>query len=406
MAVHVLALKSGVTTAQLHRLGLGALWPQAGSRFQRRSGLLPGDGAVADLAGTAGTMDAAVKPFTAWISGTGVQGGYSFVNGSDAPITFPDGEPAVARIDRVIARVYDHPYDASGVQEGAVEVLKGQPNGAATTLPPTSLLLWEVTVPAGASTGGTPINWATARADRRRYTATAGGTIPVVDTADRDSLTPYEGLRVWRRDVRAPQVYTAGEWRWPTTIVVANAADRDAKIPHKIAGQQVWRADLRITEIWDGTRWYEQDPITIVRGGDLTVPNTNWLDDPQLGITVPAGGGYELSGMLIYSAHQDADLRVGWTGPANAWMDWTCRAPALGSTGTTGAQFVDRQFLSSAPAMGGGDTSNGLHLTATLHGMFWSGDGGTLRLRCAQRANHGTPSLLRGPSFVSLRRAW
>ncbi|MQY07749.1 hypothetical protein [Actinomadura macrotermitis] len=413
MAVHVLALKSGATTAQQHRLGLGVFMPQSSgssSWFQRRSGLFPGAAGLGDLVGTTGTMQAVVKPFSAWINGTSnvTQGGYSFVNGTDVTLTFDPGEAAVARVDRVIARVKDDAFDASGVQDGFVEVLKGGSDGTAAALPASALLLWEVTVPAGASVGTGGLNWNTVRADKRRFTAVSGGMIPVVDAADRDSsLSFYDGLTVWRRDLRAQQVYHSGAWRWPTTIAVTNAADRNLKVPSTVAttGQQVWRSDSRMLEAWDGARWLEQGALLARKSADQTVTNsTTVVDDSDLVLTLPPGGLYELSGMLIYSAHMDADLKIMWSGPANATLDWSCRALHSASDGVDGLQFVDRQTITSMPGLGGGAANNTVVLTGTLHGLLSSGDGGTLRLRWAQRVANATGSILRASSYVLLRR--
>lgn len=410
MTIRVLGLKSDYTSAESHRLGLSTFMAPAGARFDRRSGIVPDDGdGAADLAGTAGTMQAVVKPFSAWIDGTSAaaQGGYPFVSDSDVPLVFDAGEPSVARVDRVIARVKDDPYDASGVQDGFVEILKGQSNGAASPLPPTCLLLWEVTVPAGASAGGGGINWATARADRRQPTWALGATGIVRNAVERDGLSTYEGLSVWRSDYQARQVFAGGMWRWRDPISVGSAAERDAIGGGVFVGGEVWRRDLGVMETWNGTGWVRPWPSLIRKNADQSVVNSNvFVEDNELVLPVPGNGGFMLSGVLFYSAHQDADLKIGWNGPPNAWMDWTCRALHGSSTTTSGAQFVDRQFITGNPGMGGAAANNTVQLTATLNGLLGSGDGGTLRLRMAQTTAHATASIMRAGSFFSLQRVW
>ncbi|HEX2312566.1 MAG TPA: hypothetical protein VHJ17_02465 [Thermomonospora sp.] len=160
-------------------------------------------------------MQARVSAFVALVDGTAhpLQGAYPVVSDSDVVVTFEPGEASVDRVDQVIVRVRDGVYDGSGVQEGSVEYLKGQPSGAASPLPPSSLALWEVKVPAGVSAANGSINFATARTRRFTYTTGVGTALPVENATERDALPVFPGLCVVRRDTGDVERFWAGAWQ-------------------------------------------------------------------------------------------------------------------------------------------------------------------------------------------------
>lgn len=218
MAISVLAVASGVTTLNDHRLTLGGLVFPNG-KLNGLSGIFPtiDGGVLAANLDPISAMQAAIAPFNAYIDGTSspTQGGYLFCSTSNVTITFDPGEASVTRIDRVIARVYDNVYDGLGLTEGAVEYLKGGSDGNASAVPPSSILLWEVAVPAGASSGNGGINFATAATDKRPQTAAAGGILPIWGNTIRDSLSPHNGMAVFHRETSAGyiEIYNNGSWQ-------------------------------------------------------------------------------------------------------------------------------------------------------------------------------------------------
>ena len=134
------------------------------------------------LTGTAASsMQARLSPGRVWVSGTSTaaQSGYPVTVDTDTLLTFSDGHATLARVDVVVVRVHDADYDDSGRYEAALVVLQGTPASTPTppALPPNTEPLYEVTVPVGAS-AAKGITWATAVADRRRYTAALGGIVP------------------------------------------------------------------------------------------------------------------------------------------------------------------------------------------------------------------------------------
>lgn len=90
-----------------------------------------------------------------------------------------------ARIDRVVARIYDNAVDGSGQSKAAVEIITGTPSAtpAAPTLPAGALELAQLQVPNSA--GGSIVV-----VDKRYRTASAGGSPWFPDTATRDAVLP------------------------------------------------------------------------------------------------------------------------------------------------------------------------------------------------------------------------
>ncbi|GHE46139.1 hypothetical protein GCM10018785_14840 [Streptomyces longispororuber] len=134
------------------------------------------------LTGTAATsMQARLSPGRLWVPGgsAAAQGGYPVTVDADTQLTFADGHATLPRVDALVVRVYDADYDASGRYEAVLEIVQGTPASAPVppALPRTAELLYEVSVPAGAS-AARGITWATSVADRRRYTAALGGILP------------------------------------------------------------------------------------------------------------------------------------------------------------------------------------------------------------------------------------
>jgi hypothetical protein len=160
-----------------HRLAVSIGMSPVG-QLSTRGGCVPGG---LSLTGTS-AMQATLSPGRAWIQGTSTaaQGGYAVTVDTGLPLTFANGDPAYGRIDAVVVRVRDNSYDGSGQTAGLVEVITGVPAAVpvAPAAPDSSEKLFEVTVPVNASAGNGGILWATAVADRRRFTSALGGITP------------------------------------------------------------------------------------------------------------------------------------------------------------------------------------------------------------------------------------
>lgn len=298
MTVRVLALASGVTSLESHRLGLAPIGTQAGV-LNNRSGIYP-PLTSADIS-TVSAMVAAISPFSAWVDGTSTssQGGYSFTSDAAVNITFDAGNASTIRTDRVIARVKDNPYDGSGSQAGSVEYLKGNTStGAATALPASSLLLWEVTVPVGASAGGGGINFSTQKVDKRVWTVSSGGVLPVGSDTDRSAITsPYAGFVISRTDKLWLEFYNGSGFKPVGIPTFTNAATRDAYFTGSAGDHAYLSTEKRMT-VHNGVNWIYA-PGEVLATYTRTTSSTATTSEVGViridNIALPAGQSVEIS---------------------------------------------------------------------------------------------------------------
>ncbi|WP_432194714.1 hypothetical protein [Streptomyces sp. bgisy027] len=169
-------LPKGQTREDTRLAPVGTWSPE--DEIRTRDGVIPGGTPFA--ATGAGAMSLQVGVGRAAVQGTTAQGAYPVAVDAPETVTFTDGAAQFARIDSVILRVYDGLFDQNENTLARIEIVEGEATATPTApaLPACSLRLWDVTVPAGASAGVGGIDWSSALADRRRYTAAVGGIIP------------------------------------------------------------------------------------------------------------------------------------------------------------------------------------------------------------------------------------
>ncbi|MFE4333959.1 hypothetical protein ACFRQM_32455 [Streptomyces sp. NPDC056831] len=166
----------GQTRTDTRLAPLGTFVPEG--ELTTRDGVIAGGAPL--LATGAGAMQVQVGIGRALVQGTTAQGAYPVAVTVPETLTVGDGNAQYPRIDSIVIRVRDGLFDATGQTAVTVELVVGdpQPSPIEPVLPPSSLRLWSITVPAGASAGTGGINWTSALADRRRYTTSYGGIIP------------------------------------------------------------------------------------------------------------------------------------------------------------------------------------------------------------------------------------
>ncbi|WP_330261783.1 hypothetical protein [Streptomyces sp. NBC_00539] len=169
-------LPAGQTREDTRLVPLGVMAPE--TAMGSRDGVIAGGTALA-ATGTA-AMQVQLAVGRALVQGADAQGAYPVAVTAPETLTIADGHAQYGRIDAVVLRVYDTAYDTTGQTIARAEIVQGA--ATATPVPPTlpaaTLRLWEITVPAGTSAGTGGITWASALADRRRYTSAYGGIIP------------------------------------------------------------------------------------------------------------------------------------------------------------------------------------------------------------------------------------
>ncbi|WP_431870237.1 hypothetical protein [Nocardiopsis eucommiae] len=233
MTIRSLALRSGATSAEDHRVVLGALLGGSaeGETLDRRSGIFHGRG-TADLGGA--DMTATVAPFVAAVRGASAthQGTYLVASTETVEIELEDGPAEGDRVDVVGVVVRDDTYDGSG--ETLVEVRVVDPDSDETYLP-----LFEITVPQGVTAGEGGIDWPQEPgdalpqgvADQRDYTSVAGGVVRVPDTAARNRMREVaDGTLAYVASGRNLYVREEGAW------VTVAGPDHEERRPRVVTG--------------------------------------------------------------------------------------------------------------------------------------------------------------------------
>ncbi|AZM91428.1 hypothetical protein [Streptomyces sp. W1SF4] len=149
-------------------------------------------------------------------------------------------------------------------------------------------------------------------------------------------------------------------------------------------------------------------PSPVVKAADepraSTTTNAN---DSHLLVPVAANATYLMSGMLLYSARTDTDIKIGFTGPSGATLDWIAHGqPQDGTGGVSTGMVVDKQSIgATAFPLGGYGAENTTVMTAPLFGrLVTSASAGTLQLNWAQRVTNATSSIMRAGSWILLTR--
>ncbi|MFG3244609.1 hypothetical protein [Streptomyces sp. NPDC048157] len=163
----------GQTREDTRLVPVGTYFPTG--ELTARGGVIPG-GDPFKLT-SSGAMSFTIGVGRAVLSGTTAQGAYPVAITAPETLTVAPGNAQFPRKDAVMLSVYDGMYDTSGSQLAVLEIVQGE--AAATPVAPVANgsreKLYEITVPAGASTGNGGVPWSTAVADRRRTTMTLGG---------------------------------------------------------------------------------------------------------------------------------------------------------------------------------------------------------------------------------------
>ncbi|WP_433382821.1 hypothetical protein [Streptosporangium sp. CA-115845] len=363
MTIRTLALASGATSVQDHRLTLGAFMGPGASVLERRAGLYYYPGA-ADLVGVS-ALQATVSPFVAVVDGTSnaLQGQVVVVVDAAETLTFAAGEAAVARTDRVVLQVRDTTYDASGFTDAQVVIVKGNTTtGAASPVPSSSLLLWEVVVPIGAAA----ITFGTARVDRRQWAATPL-RIPVNSSTERGALPNVPGLEVTRLDTGDVEQWWAGAWR-----VIGGASSSGVLVARK----------------------------TVQTDRSNTAALTA---DPHLSVNLAANASYLLDMMVLVASGATPSFRQGFIVPAGATGSWTSRN-ANGSAGPGFASEVFTNFDVSTSIVAGQGTPSPIFSIRITGIVNVGGTSGALTYRWAQRTSDAGTTTVHANSFMRLEK--
>jgi len=156
------------------------------------------------------------------------QGVYSVMNDADVTLTIAAAHASLNRIDLVCFKVEDQAYSGS-VNASSLVVVTGTPAGSPTppAAPNNSIILAQVSIVANDTsiTNGEIT-------DRRQFVSATGGLISVANTTERDALSLYESLGVYRRDSDVVEIYDGSGFRsyWPIHRQVFTAGSAQSSI--------------------------------------------------------------------------------------------------------------------------------------------------------------------------------
>ncbi|MFH9265767.1 hypothetical protein [Streptomyces sp. NPDC017546] len=247
--------ESGQSRADTRLAPVGTMAPTGA--LTSAGGVIPGSENGAHLMsalyvyGEVAGMRATVAPGRAVIQGRGPAGAYPVVLTDYTEVAFDDGNASNPRIDVVVLRVLDAQFDdEDGRTEAVLEVVQGAPAASPEPprLPPTSLPLAQVRIPAGASAGTGGIDWANAVYDLRVPTVAVGGIL--AESWARDVPGGYVGQ--YRDTVTDYQRWDGTRWvGYPRQI--GGIAPQGALATGEYTGQ--YRDEGGRLQRWDGTVW-------------------------------------------------------------------------------------------------------------------------------------------------------
>lgn len=374
---------------------IGTYTPASADALTSRGGLIPGPNPCnLSMSG----MTATIAIGRGVVQGTSAQGAYPVAVTVAEAKTIANGHATLDRIDTLWLLVLDTLIDSSGSTLARVEYTQGTPNASpvAPTAPASGtayLRLWDIRVPANASAGNVP-NWVGAGllTDRRTYTAAVGGIIP-----DGSAAGAYVGQY---RDGGTLQRYNGSSWLAELLLGTGGTVSLgDVTLTRPSSGMLQVNGGLQVTGIGGTVRKVKQAD----EGRNLT---TTLASDTDLsGAALAANCAYAVDATIFYSAHQDADLKLQWTGPAGATFTWHGLCLPTGSTGTVASAIYDAQTLASTYQPGGPDATNTpvmvLRVTGTL---YTSGTAGTLGFTWAQGSPRAEQTFIRKGSRIDVTR--
>lgn len=291
------------------RAALTALVMGAGAATAR-AGRRPGPGLTVTIGGTpeAATLSPGVCIVTDPVGGMYL---VAFPNNVTKTLATRPGT-GTSRNDLAVARIYDadvHSADTT-LREVDFELVTGTASASPSTptLPDGALLLETLTVPA---TGTISVNQNGPR------TVAAGGILPVASQTERDALTAYDGLMVYREDTDTYEARVDGGWK---SMMISDGPE----LTLRITSDKTIPSVTPTTISWDtagtntGGMWTSGGNITVTKAGVYSMDcTTQWgVNNPDNAVAAGIyvnGSAYRWQGGSAFTNEQGGQQSVHMT---------------------------------------------------------------------------------------------
>lgn len=186
----------------------------------------------------------------------------------------------------------------------------------------------------------------------------------------------------------------------------ASIADRTARHPVSIENEQSALTDVDRVEIYNGADWislYYRSLFSNTRNGSQTVNNSTTLVDVT-GITValPTAGRFGWSTEIMYSSSTVADIKLAYTWPAGATVQWAGMGIALTAGSVEGDLHDEGQGTSGNTISFGGSGVSSPMMILIQGEIIMGGTAGNLQLRFAQNTLEASNTTIR----LARQRLW
>lgn len=145
-------------------------------------------------------------------------------------------------------------------------------------------------------------------------------------------------------------------------------------------------------------------PLVAHKTADESIANATLQDDDHLFVSLAANATYLFEGWFVYNGQTfgsgPGDLKCTWTIPAGAALKW-----ARNGAPSNAATSFDTVVTDEATVRALGTFGTGTDVSASPRGrIVTAGTAGQLKLRWAQNATTGTPTIMRAGSNLRVTR--
>lgn len=186
-----------------------------------------------------------------------------------------------------------------------------------------------------------------------------------------------------------------------------NAADRTARRLSVAENELSGLASENRIDVYDGitdislhSRAFFAS-IRKINNTTLTPSSTTMQDVGELVVAMPTAGTFAFDGFIIYSSSTTADIKISFTFPAGATVQWSGLGVVTGGTLSGDGMFNIISASDSPIALGGNGV--GALMSVRIEGVYIAGGtAGNLQFRAAQNTSDATNTVVHANSRMKV----